>query len=118
MRAMEISVRQVGGLMGASLEVTIYDGHLKVLTDGVVRGSKSVDSTVRSRIHGLASLLVKTPPKVVRYKGPTISDSMETRIEIRDGGRHTTVKVASGDEAPDEVWDLIGTALGATQDLA
>jgi hypothetical protein len=113
----EISVHHQGGILGENLVVKFQDGTLRIESDGVVRGPSSIDSAIRARIQSLASRLMNSQPKIVRYEGPPISDDTETSIDIRDGAKHTTVKVASGDEAPQEVWELIGTALEATQGL-
>lgn len=111
----EIAIHQHGGFLGASRQVEVKAGVLTVTQDGVKSRPRHIDPRVSRRLEYLAARIASKPVRVVRHTGPTVSDSMETKIDIRHGRSHRSLSLTSHDEAPAEVWDLVQTAFRATQ---
>ena len=105
---MYVAVRQRGGFLGLDRTVEIDEGKVLVTENGVARPAAALDESQRARIEELVGGVIKSTDAVVTFHGSTPSDSMDTRIEVDDGSRRRTVQLRSGDQAPTEVWELLG----------
>jgi len=104
---MRIEIHQRGGVLGLDRVYLVVDGTIEVIDKGRSRGAQHLDPDAAERIGALAASAAEAEP--ARGDGPPVSDSMETDIAI-EAGTATSCRlvVRSGDDAPDEVWALIG----------
>jgi hypothetical protein len=110
---MEIEVHQRGGILGMDRRYVVKGGRIEVIDKGRSRGSRALDPKQRARIDELASCAAHARVRAVDEV--PVSDSMETNVAIRsDGGSHK-LNLRSGDQAPAEVWDLIGEVSRASE---
>ena len=110
---MEIEVHQRGGLLGMDRRYLVKDGTIEVIDGGQSRGAKALDPSQAARIHELATSAEKAR---VKSGNLPISDDLETKVDIRRERRSRTLRLRSGDEAPPEVYDLIGEVSRASAD--
>jgi hypothetical protein len=106
-REVEIHVHEKGGVLGIDRQVDVKDGVLKVVVNGVERARQRLEPDTEERLRQLAERL-PNGCRIGRYDGPRIGDSMETTIKIAQNGRSQQLRVQSGDDAPEQVWDLLG----------
>ena len=104
---MEIHVHEKGGVFGLDRRVEVKDGTLTVVVNGVRRVHRELEPAMQARLRELVGRLPRRVP-VSRYSGPRISDSLETTIHITDDGRDQRLRVKSGDDAPDQLWEFLG----------
>jgi len=103
---MRVSVHSRGGVFGVDRTVLVADCAVEVTEEGVTRQAGRLDEATAGRLDDLALQLAATAP-IVAGGGPA-ADSMATDIEIDDGaGQRHAISVRSGDDAPQEVWDLL-----------
>jgi hypothetical protein len=105
---MYIALTQRGGFLGRDRNVEVQDDDLTVSENGAVQQSRRLDGAERMQLEDLAAKALPVTGHIVRRTGTTPSDSMDTELEIEVEGTRTKVTIASGDQAPDEVWKLIG----------
>jgi hypothetical protein len=105
---MKIEVHQRGGVLGMDRRYVIADGRIEVIDKGHSRGAKDLEPSQAARIDALAADAAGTTP--LPAPSPTgISDDMVTAIAIEnDAGATRRMKLQTGDDAPDAVWNLIG----------
>lgn len=83
----------------------VKDGTIEVIDNGQSRGSKGLDATQAARIDELAASVADAR---VETADSLASDDMETKVDIRRDDGNSSLQLHSGDNAPPEVWDLIG----------
>lgn len=103
---MEIELHQRGGVLGMDRRSVVKGGRIEVIDKGRSRGSRALNPKQCARIDELASSAAHARVKVVAEI--PVSDSMETDLAIRRNGGSNELKLRSGDQAPAEVWELIG----------
>jgi hypothetical protein len=103
----EIRVHEKGGVLGVDRRVEVKDGTLTVVVNGVPRARRKLDPVVEER---LLELVARLPKRVIisPYSGSRIADTLETTIHITDDGREQRLRVQSGDDAPDQLWEFLG----------
>ena len=106
---MEIRVRQHGGVLGVDRSVNVVDGTVTVV-DQSGRRCHDLEPDVQERLTHLAAQVAHVPaPHRERGLLP-FSDEMETSLDIwTDNEEHRALRLRSGDDAPDAVWELLGT---------
>lgn len=106
---MHISLRQTGGVFGLQRDVRVQESSLLV-TDGE---SVVIDRQLRPdeqiRVSDLVRRLIETGAQVKTSTDLPPSDSMLTELTVESEGRPQTYQLRSGDQAPPEVWALVGT---------
>lgn len=112
---MEISIQQRGGVLGLDRTVEVKEGVVTVTEHGVRKDRRRLTPTLAQRLKELAARVLREGTEVHVYTGVPVSDQLRTRIEILDQGERRTLDLKSGDEAPDEVWELLGTVSEASE---
>lgn len=85
----------------------VKDRTIEVINQGRSHGSKDLDPTQAARIDELAAHAAEAKPSP--STDLPISDGMETNIAIlADTGSKNRLQLRTGDDAPAEVWSLIG----------
>jgi hypothetical protein len=103
---MEIEVHQRGGVLGLDRRYLVKDGKIEVIDGGLSRGAKHLDPRQAQRIDQLAAHAAGATP--VPSQSRPGSDAMKTDISIQADGVKRLLELQTGDDAPNEVWDLIG----------
>ncbi|MDP8924292.1 MAG: hypothetical protein M3O34_15640 [Chloroflexota bacterium] len=117
---MRISVHQQGGFAGLDRRVEV-DGDVVKVTDNKAkdrdptRYPAPLDAAQRERLERLASRVAAVSDQVVSGGDYLPPDAMITQIAIENDGARHDLKVVSGDDAPGEVWELLGV-LGEVSD--
>jgi hypothetical protein len=106
---MKISFRQQGGLFGGEQHVDVTEREIKVTKRGVPVTERTLSAGESSKVGEVAKRLISKSPSQEASGLDGASDSMLTEIEIGDADQQRTYRVRSGDDAPDELWELIGT---------
>ncbi|MGH9268267.1 MAG: hypothetical protein ACRD0D_08820 [Acidimicrobiales bacterium] len=104
--AMRIAVQQVGGVFGVNRQVVLDGERLTVSEDGKARSKAKVSAADREEIGRLAAQVAEAGKAMSPSDGDA-ADRRATTIEIDDGEEHCSVEVASTDDAPLVIWDLI-----------
>jgi hypothetical protein len=102
---MEIEVHQRGGVLGLDRRYLVKDGTIEVIDKGRSRGSRELGPEQAAKIDELASSAAGAP---VQSADLPSSDTMETAVAIRRDEASHEIKLRTGDNAPPEVWELIG----------
>lgn len=106
---MKISLRQKGGLFGGERNVDLTEDDLRVTERGVAVTERTLSAVESAKVGEVAKRLISKSPSQDAGDLQGASDSMLTEIEIGDSGEQRTYRVRSGDDAPDELWELVGT---------
>jgi hypothetical protein len=101
----EIVVYQRGGVLGLDRRYVVKDGTIEVIDKGRSRGLTELDPQQAARIDELAGYAAGADTE---SKELPVSDGMETKVQIRRDADSRSLELQTGDEAPPEVWDLIG----------
>src|SRR5829696_606552 len=105
---MRIEIHQRGGVLGLDRIYLVVDGTIEVIDKGRSRGAQDLDPDAAERIGALAASAAEADT-AAPADGPPVSDGMETDIAIEaDTDARCRLVVRTGDDAPDEVWALIG----------
>jgi hypothetical protein len=110
--AMEIDLRQRGGVLGIDRRYVVKDGTIETIEKGRSRGLRELDPQRAARIDQLASFASDAPVEAVDLPR---SDDMETTLDIRQNSGSRSIRLHSGYTAPREVWDLIGEVSRASR---
>ncbi len=105
---MKIKVQQQGGFMGLDREIKVDGSSVTVVDNGTTWGTRSLREVQRQHLDALAARVAGLDHPVTPKTGALPSDAMATSIAIEDGERTKSLQVTSGDDAADEVWELIG----------
>jgi ribosome-associated protein YbcJ (S4-like RNA binding protein) len=105
---MYVAVRQRGGFAGLDRKVEIREGRVRVTEKGETREGPSLDEPEQSQLKEIVGKVLKSKEGIVPLKGSSASDSMDTHIEVGEGDERRTLKLRSGDDAPTEIWELLG----------
>ena len=111
---MEISVRQRGGVFGLDRQVEVKDGVLTVSERGV-RRALNLPPHSAERLNHLAASVLSTSAALRSDPAGPASDEMITEVDISHAGSRRSLALRSGDDAPLEVWDLIGAVGEASE---
>ncbi len=106
---MKISLRQKGGVFGSDRNLDLADDDLSVTERGVSVTKRTLSSGETAKVDEVAKRLISKSAS--QEAGPLegASDSMLTELEIGDADERRTYRIRSGDTAPDELWELVGT---------
>lgn len=102
-----VKLEQQGGFLGLDRAIEVADGSVKVTESGKVRQISPLSGVLDQQLSALterALEVIRVPSDNAR---PFPSDGMTNRIAIGNGSHQASFEVVSGDETPDEVWDLI-----------
>ena len=113
---MDITLRQRGGFLGLDRTINVSHGVLRLVDGGVTRGKRRLPARERQQLYQLAAGLMNVHVSGAESLDP-ISNSMETVIEIHDQRRRNFITVRSGDSVPHEVWEFVGAAKHAGDQL-
>lgn len=102
-----VKLEQQGGFLGLDRAIEVADGSVKVTEDGNVRQISPLADVLGQQLSKLTERALKVTHTPVSAHRLFPSDGMTNRITIRDGLHQANFEVVSGDETPDEVWDLI-----------
>lgn len=120
-KSLQISVRQSGGLFGGERSLAVGADGLHVTEDGVAVTQRKLTREERARVRDVARRLMAhepAPPAPPDFPGDSEaetaaqfppSDAMLTEVEIDDASGAHRYRVQSGDDAPQELWELVGT---------
>jgi hypothetical protein len=106
---MKISLRQTGGLFGGDRNVDLTDDDLRITERGVAVTARTLSSDETAKVGEVAKRLISTSPSQEAGDLAGASDSMLTELDIGDADEQRTYRIRSGDVAPDELWELVGT---------
>ncbi len=106
---MKISLRQKGGLFGGDRNVDLSEDDLKVTEKGVAVTERTLSPGESAKVGEVAKRLISKSPSQDAGELDGASDSMLTEVEIGDADELRTYRIRSGDLAPDELWELVGT---------
>jgi hypothetical protein len=109
---MEIEVRQRGGVLGLDRRFLVKDGMIEVTDRGRSQAARPLAPDQAARIVDLADSAYGAE---INRGDELVSDDLETTVAIVRDGDSSSLQLHSGDEAPPEVWDLIGEVSRATQ---
>jgi hypothetical protein len=105
---MYVSVRQRGGFGGVDRKVEVRGGRVRVTEKGETREGPSLGEPEQTRLEEAVRNVLDSRGGVEPLRGSPPSDSMDTHIEVADGDERRVWKLRTGDDAPTEVWDLLG----------
>jgi hypothetical protein len=103
---MKVNLRQTGGIAGLDDELELDEHDLTVSRSGE-RQTRRLTKAERARVAEAARRLLKQSAPVGPKPEYTVSDSMLTTIEVGDKRKQRQFEVESGQDAPDELWDLV-----------
>ncbi len=106
---MKISLRQKGGLFGSDRNLDLSGDDLSVTEKGVAVTKRTLSSDESAKVGDVAKRLIAKSPSQEAGELAGASDSMLTELEIGDADEQRTYRIRSGDLAPDELWELVGT---------
>lgn len=106
---MKISLHQTGGLFGGDRNVDLSEDDLRVTEGGRPVTERTLTPNERARVGEAAKRLFGTTPSQPVSDPFGASDSMLTEVAIDEQDELRTYRVRSGDDAPDELWELVGT---------
>jgi hypothetical protein len=104
---MKIKLRQSGGIVGGDERFDLNDAKLTVSSRGEPRRTHQLSKSEQAKVSAAATRLLAQPDPVPAKGGFVASDSMLTEIHIGEAEHVRRFKVASGQDAPDELWDLV-----------
>lgn len=105
--ATTVKVQQQGGFLGLDRSVEIQDRAVTVMEKGEVRHAPPLSEAMRDQLDVLTARVIETGSPPTLAGRSMASDAMTNTIAIEDGPQLTHFQVTSGDDAPDEIWDLI-----------
>ena len=108
---MKINLRQTGGIAGVEDQFDLDDANLTVSRRGQPPRTRRLTADEHAKVAEAASRLLAHPDLTSAGPEPPVSDSMHTEINIGDAQHPRRFAVESGQDAPDELWDLVD-ALG------
>jgi hypothetical protein len=106
---MKISLHQKGGLFGGDRSVDLSEDDLRVTEGGRPVTERTLTPGERAKVGEVAKRLYSKTPSQAESGLMGASDSMLTEVEIDEEDELRTYRVRSGDDAPDELWELVGT---------
>ena len=104
-----ISLRQKGGVFGGDRQVDLAGSELEVKERGESVTKRTLSDGEAQRLDDIAQRLISKGPPQDASDGFGYSDSILTEVDIGDATEQRTYRVRSGDNAPDELWELVGT---------
>lgn len=105
---MEISLRQRGGVFGLDRHVVLDRRGLSVRDAGDQPGLTRVDARDRRRVTTLALRAVERAADFVGHDTIGVPDDLVNEVRIHLPNRTVDVTFTTADDAPDELWELVG----------
>jgi hypothetical protein len=103
----KIHLRQTGGIVGADDRFDLDDASLTVSSRGEPPRTRRLSKPEHAKVAAVAKkLLAHAAPPSAKPEF-TASDSMLTELKVGDAHQTRHFEVASGQDAPDELWDLV-----------
>jgi hypothetical protein len=110
-RNVDIVIRQTGGVLGMDRRVELGGSAVVVSEQGNER-SRHVQRSDREAVEHVAEQLIRAAPRIRRYKGPPVSDTLTTEVLIKSAGGHTKMfRYATGDTAPADLRSLVSSVV-------
>jgi hypothetical protein len=103
----KIKLSQSGGIVGGVERFDLNDAKLTVSSRGEPPRTHQLSDSEQAKVTAAATRLLAQPDAAPAKAGPLASDSMLTEIHIGESDTVRRFKVASGQDAPDELWDLV-----------
>ncbi len=104
---MKINLRQSGGIVGGDERLDLDDTKLTVSSRGERPRTRQLSQSEQAKVTAAAERLLAKPDALSAKPPFVASDSMTTEINIGDAHQKRRFEVASGQDAPDELWDLV-----------
>jgi hypothetical protein len=112
---MKISLRQTGGITGGDHLVDLDGSSLSVSETGVPLHSRKLSSVEAKAVRDAARRLMSAPPAPEGTDDEIASDSVLTEVGIDHARTTRRFRVRSGDDAPPELWELVGALSDAAK---
>ncbi|HET9345725.1 MAG TPA: hypothetical protein VFO05_08485 [Candidatus Limnocylindrales bacterium] len=106
---MKISLRQKGGVFGGDRTVDLSETELEVIESGQSVSKRILTEGETQRVDDVAKRLISNAPAQDASDPAYASDSLLTEVQIGDAEDQWTYRFRSGDAAPDELLELVGT---------
>jgi hypothetical protein len=105
MARVKVCVHTRGGVLGLDRVVRVEDGAATVSESGEAR-DVALDRDQADRLHRLAGRLAQALEVPVGHP-PELLDGGWSDIDIVDADARVSLRVPTGADAPDEVWELL-----------
>lgn len=96
-------------MFGGERQVDVQTSGLQVTEDGVPVTARTLTAGERTKVSELAKRLISRADSLELGADNYASDPVLTEVAIEDADQRRTYRVQSGDDAPDELWELVGT---------
>ena len=106
---MKISLRQKGGVFGGDRTVDLSETELDVIESGHSISKRTLTDGETKRVDDVAQRLITNVPSQEASDPAFASDSVLTELQIGEADDQRTYRFRSGDNAPDELYELVGT---------
>ena len=106
---MKISLRQKGGVFGGDRTVDLSEAELEVIESGQSVSKRTLTEGETQRVDDVANRLISNAPSQEASDPAFASDSLLTEVQIGEADDQRTYRFRSGDAAPDELLELVGT---------
>ena len=106
---MKISLRQKGGVFGGDRTVDLSEAELEVIESGQSVSKRTLTEGETQRVDDVAKRLISNVPAQEASDPAYASDSLLTEVQIGEADDQRTYRFRSGDAAPDELLELVGT---------
>jgi hypothetical protein len=107
--AMKVLLRQIGGVFGGERIVDVSDAQVRVTKRGGLISERQLTKGENARVDDVVQRLISKASSHEAAPLAGVSDSMLTEVEIGDAKGQHIYRVRSGDNAPDELWELVST---------
>jgi len=106
---MKVLLRQIGGVFGGERIVDVSDAQVRVTKRGGLISERPLTKGENARVDDVVQRLISKAASQEAAPLAGVSDSMLTEVEIGDANGEHVYRVRSGDNAPDELWELVST---------
>jgi hypothetical protein len=107
-KPVSISLKQKGGVFGGDRQVDLAGAEIEVKEGGQSVAKRRLSDGEAQRLDDVAQRLIASSPPQEASAGFGHSDSILTEVNIGDASDQRTYRVRSGDDAPAELWELVG----------
>lgn len=104
---MKINLRQTGGIVDADDQFDLDETSLTVSSRGEPPRTRRLSKPEHAKVAAAAKKLLAHPADPSAKPAFTASDSMLTELKVGDAHQTRHFEVTSGQDAPDELWDLV-----------
>jgi hypothetical protein len=104
---MRVSLRQTGGIVGLDDRFDLDEQHLTVSKSGKAPTTRRLTKAERAKLAAAVKRLLAQRGEPAPRPEFAASDSMLTEVEIDHARKQRRFEVESGQDAPNELWDLV-----------